>query len=113
MADATTTITVATDTAEIALVNVFTVAPERQDELIAALDRATTELFVTVPGFVSANLHASLDGKRVINYAQWGSRAEYAAALEQAGVREHMAKSAAIAESYDPTLVRVRSVHHR
>lgn len=114
MTGSTTTITVTTDTAaEVTLVNVFTVAPERQDELIAALDRATTELFVTVPGFVSANLHASLDGQRVINYAQWGSEAEYAAVLKQPGIREHLAEAAGMAESYDPTLVRVRSVHHR
>jgi hypothetical protein len=26
---------------------------------------------MTVPGFISANLHTSLDGTRVINYAQW------------------------------------------
>ena len=54
-----------------------------------------------MPGFISANLHASLDGSRVINYAQWASERQYQAALHRADVREHMAKSAAIAESWD------------
>jgi quinol monooxygenase YgiN len=80
--------------------------------LVDALDEATRAIFVTMPGFVSANLHASLDGTRVVNYAQWASEQQYQAALQRADVREHMAKSAAIAESWDPTLAQVRSTHH-
>ncbi len=108
----TTTIAVDTEGEQVTLVNVFTVAPGHQDELVDALDRATVEVFVGDPGFVSANLHASLDGSRVINYAQWTSRESYEAALARPEVREHIGKAAALAVSYDPTLVRVRAVHH-
>lgn len=106
------TISADEDVSRVTLINVFTVDPKRQTELVEALERATAEIFVHVPGFISANLHTSLDGARVINYAQWGTEKEYGAALERDDVREHLAESASIAGSYDPTLVRVRSVHH-
>lgn len=110
---ATSTITVNAGTEEVTLVNVFTVEPERQIELVDALDRASRDVFVTVPGFISANLHTSIDGTRVINYAQWVSAGHYEAAMQRPDVREHVASSAGLATSYDPTLVRVRSIHHR
>lgn len=112
MAGAQSTIAVTEDSGQVTLVNVFTVAPERQEELLAALDKATADVFTGVPGFISANLHTSLDGNRVINYAQWSSEQAYLEALRRPDVREHIGHAAAIAESYDPTLVRVRSVHH-
>lgn len=31
----------------------------------------------TIPGFISANFHLSLDGKKLFNYAQWRSRAAW------------------------------------
>ncbi|MEN2421071.1 antibiotic biosynthesis monooxygenase family protein [Streptomyces rimosus] len=105
--------TISPDADLITLVNVFTVAPERQTELADALDRATRDVFLAVPGFVSANLHVSLDGRRVVNYAQWAGEEQYEQALRRTDVREHIGQVAAIAEAHDPTLVRVRSVHHR
>lgn len=106
-----TAITVTIGSDQVTLVNVFTVAPERQTDLVRALDEATREIFTTVPGFISANLHVSLDGTRVINYAQWASRQHYEDAFRRADVREHVAKAGAHAESWDPTLVQVWSVH--
>lgn len=111
MTTPTTTITVTEDD-QVTLVNVFTVEPRQQAELVDALDRATSTLFATVPGFISANLHTSLDGTRVINYAQWASEQQYKEALQRADIREHLAEAAAVARSWDPTLVRVRSIHH-
>ncbi|GAA2615980.1 antibiotic biosynthesis monooxygenase family protein [Streptomyces axinellae] len=107
----TPTTTISADADLITLVNVFTVAPERQNELADALDRATNGVFLAVPGFVSANLHVSLDGQRVVNYAQWAGEQQYKEALQRPDVREHIAEVAAIAQAYDPTLTRVRSVH--
>ncbi|KOT99043.1 antibiotic biosynthesis monooxygenase [Streptomyces sp. NRRL F-5755] len=104
--------TISPDADLITLVNVFTVTPGRQTELADALDRATRDVFLAVPGFVSANLHVSLDGRRVVNYAQWAGEEQYEEALRRTDVRAHIGQVAAIAEAYDPTLVRVRSVHH-
>jgi hypothetical protein len=82
MTTPTTTITVTEDD-QVTLVNVFTVEPRQQTELVDALDRATSTLFAAVPGFISANLHTSLDGTRVINYAQWASEQQYKEALQR------------------------------
>jgi quinol monooxygenase YgiN len=53
------------------LINVFTVDPERQLELIELLTRATEDSVRHARGFMSAWLHRSLDGTKVTMYAQW------------------------------------------
>ena len=58
----------------VTLINVFTGAPEHQQRLVDLLVEATEEVMGGLAGFVSANLHKSLDGTRVTNYAQWASR---------------------------------------
>ena len=50
-------------------INVFTVPPDRQQPLIDHLAHATT-VASEVDGWLSASLHRSLDGTRVVNYAQ-------------------------------------------
>lgn len=50
-------------------INVFTVEPSRQQPLIDFLAGAAT-VAREVPGWLSASLHRSLDGTRVVNYAQ-------------------------------------------
>lgn len=72
------------------LINAFTVPPERQGELVSLLADATEETMRHLPGFVSANIHRSRDGERVVNYAQWESEADFEAIFERPEVREHM-----------------------
>ncbi len=55
----------------VTLVNVFTVAPDRQQALVDLLVAATEQTMCHQPGYVSANIHRSLDGTKVVNYAQW------------------------------------------
>ncbi|WP_330234813.1 antibiotic biosynthesis monooxygenase family protein [Streptomyces sp. NBC_00566] len=93
------------------LINVFTVAPDRQVELIDLLSRATEETMKHQPGFISANFHASLDGESVINYAQWETEEHYRAMLSDPEARVHMDKAATIATDVRPRLFRVESVH--
>jgi heme-degrading monooxygenase HmoA len=50
-------------------INVFTVPPEKQQPLIDFLAQAAA-IAREVPGWMSASLHKSLDGTRVVNYAQ-------------------------------------------
>lgn len=108
----TTTISVSARTDQVTLINVFTVDPTRQTELADSLSNATDQIFVDVPGFISANLHTGLDRAPVINYAQWAHQELYAEAMERDDVREHLTTSAAIADTCDPTLVQVQSIHH-
>lgn len=112
MSSPATLITVTAGAEQVTLVNVFTVDPARQTDLVDALDAATTKIFVNLPGFISANLHAGLDGTRVVNYAQWASEQHYSQALQRADVREHLTEAVALADTWDPTLARVQSVHH-
>ena len=105
--------TIHTGAAPVTLINTFTVAPEKQAELIALLDAATDEVMRKLPGFVSANIHRSLDGKRVANYAQWASKADFEAMQKNPQAAEHMKKAAALAEKFEPVLYEVESVFDR
>ena len=46
------------------LINVFTVRPEKQQALVDLLIEATDRTIKRQPGFVSATIHPSLDGRR-------------------------------------------------
>ena len=102
--------TISTGRDVVTLVNVFTVAPEDQQRLLEVLAEATEEVMNKMPGFVSANLHRSLDGTRVTNYAQWRSREDFEAMLEHPEAGVHMRVAAGIAAKFDPHLYEVAFV---
>jgi len=108
---ATQHVTISTDPDLITLINVFTCPESRQGELVATLDRATAEVFVHQPGFISASIHASLDRTRVLSYTQWARVEDFDAAGAVPAVQECVAQILAIAESADPRLHQVRAVH--
>jgi quinol monooxygenase YgiN/ketosteroid isomerase-like protein len=58
-------------------VNVFNCKPENQQALSAAIRKETEDIVRHMPGFVSANVHCSVDGTRVTNYAQWSELAAF------------------------------------
>jgi|SRR6267142_832252 len=93
------------------LINVFSVAPDQQQELANLLIEATEHTMRHLPGFISANIHTSFDGQRVVNYAQWRSRDAFEAMLRHPDARPHMARAAALA-SFDPILCEVAHVDH-
>lgn len=68
--------TLALDNSLTTVMVIFTVKLEQQQELIEAI-KEFLETVKTQPGFVSANLHKSIDGVKVVNYAQWSSRSAY------------------------------------
>jgi quinol monooxygenase YgiN len=102
--------TIETGKPVVTLINVFTVDAARQAELIALLDRATVEVMRHLPGFVSANIHRSLDGTKVANYAQWRSKEDFQAMLKDPRAQEHMRAVTAMAQA-EPVLYEVASVH--
>ena len=105
-----TVTTITTDQDVMTLINVFTVEPENQRELLEVLTQATT-VMTAQPGFISANLHRSDDGRRVINYAQWSSRDDYAAMLANPQARAHMGHAAELA-TFDPIVCVVAYTGH-
>ena len=52
----------------------FTVAPEQQQKLVDAIVGEVERWVRHRPGFVSSNFHKSLDGTKVVNYAQWTTK---------------------------------------
>jgi quinol monooxygenase YgiN len=94
----------------VTLINVFAVAPERQQQLVDLLNQATIAVMRQLPGFVSANIHRSLDGTKVANYAQWASQEAFEAMLRNPAAREHLDAATRLAAAA-PTLYEVVAVH--
>jgi quinol monooxygenase YgiN len=86
----------------VTLINVFTVVLQDQQALIDVLVEATEKVMNTQPGFLSANIHKSLDGTHVVNYAQWRSQADFETMMTKPEVWPHMeaAKRLARVEPY-------------
>ncbi|GLV58012.1 antibiotic biosynthesis monooxygenase [Dictyobacter sp. S3.2.2.5] len=81
---------IARDRPVITVVNVFTVEPENQQRLIDLLIKAINVAIRHMPGYVSANLHKSLDGRNVVNYAQWRSQEDIDTMMKDGTVQELM-----------------------
>jgi quinol monooxygenase YgiN len=64
---------IVTGTSRLTLINVFETTPETQQELIDITIAQIEQTVGKLPGLISANLHKSRDGLRVVNYAQWES----------------------------------------
>jgi quinol monooxygenase YgiN len=98
--------TISTNYKILTLINVFTISPAKQDELIQLLIDATEQTMKHLPGFISANIHKSLDGTKVVNYAQWNSREDFEDMAKNPEAIAHMRACAALA-SFEPILCEV------
>jgi len=59
------------------VINVFIIDPANQQRLVNILLEAAEKVMNTVSGFISASVHRSTDGRRVITYSQWRSRDDF------------------------------------
>ena len=84
----------------VTLINVFTVEPANQQQLLELLARATETSVRHAQGFISASLHRSLDGTKVTMYAQWRTLADYQAMRENPTALPYLQKALAIAKFY-------------
>src|SRR5215510_9118255 len=98
--------TISTNQRIFTLINVFTVEPAKQEQLVRLLIDATEQTMKHLPGFLSANIHRSLDGTRVVNYAQWRSREDFDAMRQEPRTKPHMDAAAALAR-FDPIFCEV------
>ena len=71
--------TISANSTNLTVIVTFDVAPEEQERLCTLVREYIDQFISQQPGFVSANLHKSLCGKRVINYAQWQSMEHFKA----------------------------------
>jgi quinol monooxygenase YgiN len=90
----------------ITLINVFTVEPADQQQLIELLTRATEDFVRHAPGFIAARLHRSLDGTKVTMYAQWRSTAEYEAMRAGPAPLPYLQRALAIAK-FEPGMYEI------
>ncbi len=84
--------TIAKNNDVITVIVIFAVEPERQQELIDTIVEFLETAVKHQPGFVSASIHKSLDGVRVMNYAQWKSQEDYEAFANNSEMRLQGAK---------------------
>jgi quinol monooxygenase YgiN len=101
--------TIAEKTKLVTLINVFTVEPANQSELLTLLACATDTSVRNVPGFVSAALHRSVDGTKVTMYAQWESAEHYQAMRSNPVASPFLDQALAIAK-FDPGMYEVVKV---
>ncbi len=71
--------TIAKNNDVITVIIIFAVEPERQQELVDNIVEFVEKEVKHQPGFVSSSIHKSIDGVRVMNYAQWKSHKDYEA----------------------------------
>ncbi len=89
------------------LINTFEVEPSVADKLVEMLVAATNEVMVDRAGFISARIHKSEDGTRVVNYAQWASKSAFDAMRADPEAQVHMRECGSLAKSFDPRIYSV------
>jgi quinol monooxygenase YgiN len=99
------------DDGTVTLVNVFSVEPAVQQELVDVLTEGAEKVVRHRPGFISVNILASVDGTRVVNYAQWSSLDAVQETMRDPGAQAFAKRAGALATP-DPHPYRVVAVHH-
>ncbi len=95
----------------VTLVNIYEVEPGKQADLARLLSKVTRETIGRQPGFISVSIHSSFDGKHVVNYAQWASKADFDRFMKRPETQEQLKGFAALALSVSPALYKVDAVH--
>lgn len=101
------------DADSVTLINTFFVRPENQDELLDVLDDAIKRTLRNRPGFIGASVHRGFDGKRVVSYSQWRSKADVDAMQRDPACQAQIAQAAGLSERFEPALYAVSSTHER
>ena len=87
------------DAGVITQINVFTVPDGGQQPLIDLLWEAALSCRA-VPGWMSASLHRSLDGTRVVNYAQARDQAAMRRVFEHLRANGYLDRNAVLGEAH-------------
>ena len=92
-------------------ITIFTVAPENQQQLVDLIVRAAEEIAQSQPGFISINVHKSLDKTHVISYSQWENRQAFDDILQNTTVIPYVQQILKIA-TIKPNFYEVVAVIH-
>ena len=102
---------IARDGSVVTSINLFAVSPKDRRPLVDLLVRATEEVVSRRPGYVSADSHESVDGKRVTDHARWQGREDFGAMFRNL---EHVVRArgtGGICVPYEPRLCEVSYTH--
>ena len=88
----------------------FQVESARQEALIAAIVAEVERCVRRRLGFMSSTFHASLDGRHVLNYAQWRGEADFRALTEDPESERLSAAIRAVGPTGGPQAVQYRVV---
>ena len=94
------------------LVNVLSVEPQKQQELVELLRQNTETVVKTLKGWIATSLIASGDGKRVVIHSQWDTAADVEAMRSDPRMRAYFPRIAALA-ALDTTMGAVVMAHQR
>lgn len=78
----------------------FDCNPSTQQELEEKLPKLVDSIVSKQPGFISAHLHLSTDGKKVLNYFQWKSKEAFETFRNNKAAQE---KIRPVLSQYNPT----------
>jgi heme-degrading monooxygenase HmoA len=101
---------IAADPDAVTMINVFTVDPEHQHQLVDLLTKAIETVMGTRPGFLAGRIHRGLDGTRVAVVARWRSPEDFQALAADPQAAAHMARVRGIA-AFEPVLYEVVRTH--
>src|SRR3954466_12230568 len=87
-------------------ITVLETEPGKQEDLLNVL-KERARFMATQPGFVSINLHESLDGEKIINYVQWTSRELLEKAHHAPESRENWPQVSKLPTTAQPNLYKV------
>ena len=91
--------TIKVDKDIITLINVFTVDPSRQQQLVDALIETTRQVWRLQDGFISASIHKSKNRKKVVNYVQYKGKEAFDKRLDNPEAVIHMNKVLSMAKA--------------
>ncbi len=103
--------TIRSDSNITTLINIFTVEPQNQAELVALLKEGTEAWISKLPGFISSNFHNSSDGRRLVIYGQWRSPEAVATMRQSPHMGPYLQRVKALAQ-FDAITCDVSYVHH-
>jgi quinol monooxygenase YgiN len=92
-------------------VNLFNVEANNQEELVDILTKGAENLLSKLPGYVSASIHRSRDGKHALVYSQWRRQEDFQAVRTNPALQQYFARLREIA-TFEPISYEVSYVHH-
>lgn len=96
----------------ITLVNILSIEPQKQQELVDLLRQNTETVVKTLKGWIATDLIASHDGTRVVIHSQWDSLSDIEAMRADPRMQAYFPKIKALA-SLDSIMGAVVMAHQR